>query len=373
MRVWLVHCPYLQRGGEDQHVDDLEVIYREAGIEVVRLPGRGARASSLLERASRSLLSGGQKEWETLFVQQPPDAVHIHNLFPDLGPEFVRWLAGKKVPKLMTAHNRRFFCTNGLAYRSGAPCTDCLKPGPGLRPILHNCNDDYTRSAYYSVAITQLSRGLLRDTIDHWIAPSPLIAEELERWGAAQKSVHRLPHPVSKIEPEALWEAPPADIVYAGRFSNEKGIDHLLAAAKLLPQRMFALAGSGPLLEEVHRTATGNVKILESCPRPRLGALLEKAKLAVLPSRVNESFGLFAAEAMLAGKRCIVSRAPGTAWFTGDPFFCVAADTANGRRFADAIEETLRLAPPTAQEVRRVTELLDPAQYARRIRAIAGI
>jgi hypothetical protein len=55
-----------------------------------------------------------------------PDVIHLHNPYPSLGPEVHFGAEAADVPLVITAHNYRLRCPNGLTFTQGAPCTRCI-------------------------------------------------------------------------------------------------------------------------------------------------------------------------------------------------------------------------------------------------------
>ena len=120
------------------------------------------------------------------------------------------------------------------------------------------------------------------------IAPSGALADEARRLGA--EDVRTIPSGVDL--PARIGEqAEPAEILFAGRLSPEKGIRELVAAADGLP---LVVAGDGPLRPEVPG-ALGFV------PHDELERLYERAAVVACPSR-REGFGVVCAEAMAHGR-----------------------------------------------------------------------
>ncbi len=120
------------------------------------------------------------------------------------------------------------------------------------------------------------------------IAPSSALADEARRLGAGD--VRTIPSGVDL--PARIGEqAEPAEILFAGRLSPEKGIRELVAAADGLP---LVVAGDGPLRPEVPG-ALGFV------PHDELERLYERAAVVACPSR-REGFGVVCAEAMAHGR-----------------------------------------------------------------------
>ena len=109
----------------------------------------------------------------------------------------------------------------------------------------------------------------------------------------------------------------PADapvVLYVGRIAAGKGIDHLLAAVRELPEAHLILAGP----DDRHRVTVDGERVhrlpmTEEPPR----ALYPQADVFVLASS-GESFGMVAAEAAAAGTPVIVSDRCGIAGFFGD-------------------------------------------------------
>jgi len=84
-------------------------------------------------------------------------------------------------------------------------------------------------------------------------------------------------------------QARPAEVLYAGRLSREKGILDLLAAADGMK---LTIAGDGPLRDRVPGA-------LGFIPHDELGAFYERASVVAVPSH-RDGFGVVCAEAMAA-------------------------------------------------------------------------
>ena len=95
-------------------------------------------------------------------------------------------------------------------------------------------------------------------------------------------------------------EAEPAEVLFAGRLSPEKGIEDLLAVADGLD---LVVAGDGPLRSQVPQ-ALGMVLARASCT-----SALDRAAVVVFPSR-RDGFPVSCAEAMAHG-RAVVATAVG--------------------------------------------------------------
>jgi glycosyltransferase involved in cell wall biosynthesis len=245
-------------------------------------------------------------------------------------------------------HNHRFYCTNGLALRDQKICKDCRSNTIPWKALLHNCNQDWKKTAYHTLAIGQLHRNqLLQSSIHRFIAPSPYVKAELQAWGLEAEKITTLIHPIaphlepSENTPENKMEK--IDIFYAGRLSPEKGIEEIIQMAMQAPDLQFAIAGNGPLLARVQymKRKIRNLKLFSDLPRAQMITLLSRSRLAIAPSLCNETLSQFALEAMCLGKPVVVGNAESTHWLTQNPFFAFSADPQNISAFLQTARQAL--------------------------------
>jgi glycosyltransferase involved in cell wall biosynthesis len=129
------------------------------------------------------------------------------------------------------------------------------------------------------------------------ICVSQALAEAALACGATEVRV--IPNGIA-IPDETGDEADPAEILYAGRLSPEKGIEELAAACAGMN---LVVAGDGPLKPLVPR-ALGFLPPIELADRYR------RAAVVVCPSR-SEGFGVVCAEAMAHGKPVVATAVGG--------------------------------------------------------------
>jgi glycosyltransferase involved in cell wall biosynthesis len=140
-----------------------------------------------------------------------------------------------------------------------------------------------------------LARPLLRRA-SVVIGVSRALTESAVRLGA--RDARFVPNGVD-IPADVREEAVPAQVLFAGRLSPEKGIEDLLAVADGLD---LVVVGDGPLRSRVPQA-------LGMLPRNELYARLDRAAVVVFPSR-RDGFPVTCAEAMAHG-RAVVATAVG--------------------------------------------------------------
>lgn len=118
------------------------------------------------------------------------------------------------------------------------------------------------------------------------------------------------------VDPDAAY------VIFVGRITRQKGVVHLLEAARLLPRELgLVLCAGEPDTPEIAAEMSSRVAALRAerggvvwieqmLPRPQLIALLSHARAFVCPS-VYEPFGIVNLEAMACGAPVVASAVGG--------------------------------------------------------------
>jgi len=138
------------------------------------------------------------------------------------------------------------------------------------------------------------------------------------------------------------------DIVFAGRFAPEKGLDVLVKALGTMPTDLkVMIIGDGPLRDQLLPKIAKlpmHVQTPGWVPRDKLLAIFRRSKILVVPSR-SEPQGVVVLEGMSAGAVVVGSRAGGIPEMVshGDNGFLFAVDDAAELRstLATALETDL--------------------------------
>jgi len=160
--------------------------------------------------------------------------------------------------------------------------------------------------------------------VDRYIAVSDDVARQLREiilWAAGKLQVVRNGIPLStytqpsKRTDNAVCTASnaPITILTVARLHRQKGLNHLLSAAALLPEARFVIAGDGPertALETQARLLGVSNRVSFLGYREDIPNLLARCDIFVLPS-LFEGHPLSLLEAMAAGKPVIASAIAG--------------------------------------------------------------
>ncbi|MCK4978932.1 MAG: glycosyltransferase family 4 protein [Candidatus Delongbacteria bacterium] len=136
-------------------------------------------------------------------------------------------------------------------------------------------------------------------------------------------------------------------VSFVGKFTDFKGIDVLINAAKLvtekIPRIAFALAGDGVLRKDMELLgldlALNNIYFLGHQDQDSVADLYNLAEVSVVPSRI-EPFGLVAIEALACGTPVVATNAGGLPDFINDKVGQLV-QMENVEKLAEAIIEEL--------------------------------
>lgn len=319
MRILIAHSFYRVPGGEDHYVAQQQrVLGAEHEVELLSYDNAdlsGGPATLLRMTTGRSV----RDEVEERLDRFRPDVVHIHNVYPSLGPAVHLAARRRGIPIAFTVHNLRLRCPNGYMFTQGEVCRRC-EGGNYTNAVQHDCFSTRTQAAGYATALWAhrfVTR--LEDMVDRFIAPSAYMVARLDRWGLPPGKVRLIPN-FTAIPPQVTT---PGDIgLFLGRLSDEKGLDTLLDALRLAGDPSFVIAGDGPahadLVARSEALGLERTTLAGRVDRSEVDELLARARVVVLPSRCEENAPLAALEAMASGRPLIVSALGGLVELAAD-------------------------------------------------------
>ena len=131
-------------------------------------------------------------------------------------------------------------------------CEECSGKKCKMACVRKKCiHGSRAKSLIGAIEGTVYTSSHVYDRVARYICPSRFIEEKLltvPRYAGKTTMIHNF------LSKTADIDVPKGDyVLYFGRLSEEKGIDRILAACRLVPEIPFVIAGGGPL-EELCRT-----------------------------------------------------------------------------------------------------------------------
>jgi glycosyltransferase involved in cell wall biosynthesis len=313
LRILVAHSFYRVAGGEDRYVSQqLDLLRPHHDVEV--LTPRNMDLTRSVGTAARMIFSANEVAKAELLIRRfRPDVVHLHNPYPSLGPAI--HLAAKRqgVPLVMTIHNLRLRCPNGLMYTQGQPCRRC-ESGNYANAVIHRCLPSSSQAAAYASALW-IHRYLLRleRNVDLFVAPSEFTRRRLLEWGIPDGRIQMIRNSVADVSRAPA--KPGAFGLYVGRLSEEKGLRSLLAALAGAGDPPFRIVGDGPLEAETvavaKRLGLTQTQFVGRLEVDEVRETLREARYFVMPSECDENAPLAVLEAMASGLPVVVTRRGG--------------------------------------------------------------
>lgn len=336
MRILIGHNHYQWAGGEDAVFETESRLLKDFGHEVYALEANNNFISSptlgLVFQAKNlfwSKISYLRLRDAIRFFK--PDIAHFHNIYFSLTPSVYDACQDEGVPVVQSLHNFRMLCANGLFFRDGNICEDCLKKSP-LEGIIRRC---YKNSVVASGGVTALTsyhrwRKTWMTKVDRYITATEFTRNKYIQAGLAADKIAVKPNVF--FHPKNFTKTDENFVLYVGRLSNEKGIEGLLQAWERLPNIPLKIIGDGPLREKIKfftsRKEYSHIEFLSACGETAYQPFMQKAKFLVIPSQCYENFPRVAVEAFAFGLPILANRLgslieiveEGVTGFLCDPF-----------------------------------------------------
>ncbi|MGG6293732.1 glycosyltransferase [Leptolyngbya sp. AN02str] len=313
MKVLTIHNYYQQFGGEDQIFQTENHLLESRGHTVYRytIHNDQIRDTHPLTLASNTLWNSKiYQELKQVMREFKPDVAHFHNTFPIISPSAYYAAKAEGVPVVQTLHNYRLLCPNGLFFRDGKVCEDCVQQLIPLSSIIHNCYRN-SRTETLGVATMLTLHSFLRtwlDNIEVFIAYSQFALDKFVEGGLpANKFMFK----TNFLHPDpGIGAGKGGYALFVGRLSVEKGLGVLLNAWERLNHPIpLKVVGDGPMAHLV-RDVAERVPDIEWLGRKSLLEVYElmgNASFLVFPSEWYETFGRVAIEAFACGTPVIAA------------------------------------------------------------------
>lgn len=245
-----------------------------------------------------------------LILRERPDLMHVHNTFPLISPSIFSAAHGLGVPTVLTLHNYRCFCANGIPLRDNQPCTRCLDRRSVLPALRYGCYRSSRTATLPLAAMIALHRslGTWQNHVDAFIALTSFQRDKLIGAGLPEQCVHLKPHFYPAPPTPLPWPEREGKVVYIGRLGSEKGLKSLIEAWRLWGSEAptLQMIGDGPeretLLSAIKAAGLDKkIFLFGQISFAGVQELLSKARLLVLPSLCYEGFPMAIREAFALG------------------------------------------------------------------------
>ncbi|MFC1603518.1 glycosyltransferase family 4 protein [Planctomycetota bacterium] len=341
MKILVVHNEYGKFSGEEAVVYNLCHLLEEQGHTVVKFFRSSEEIPGMYFGRTRAFFSGiysfsAKKTMRKLLAEHKPDIVHIHNVFPLISPSVLGECRNAGVPIVMTVHNYRLVCPNGLFMVDGRICERC-RGGREYWCFLRNCEGRVFKSLGYALRnYVARKRRFFLDNVNMYACLTEFQKQKLIAEGFPSDRIIVVPNLVDRNGCDPSGEQGKY-IGYVGRISHEKGIQTLMKSAGNCCEIQFKIAGSYYRMPHLPREAPENFELRGHLSGEELDAFYNQSRIIVLSSICYEGFPTVLIEAMLHGKPVICSRIGGLSEIVEDGVTGLLFEPGNSQELTEKI------------------------------------
>ena len=317
MRIGILHNAYRYRGGEDQVVDTEADLLKNNGHHVSKMILDSREVFATLGKTMLAMPAMGTG-WNTSIVDrliewvrnERLDLVHCHNIYPIITPAALLMLHANRIPIVMTLHNFRPICANGLLTRDGQPCNECVTHG-SVSAFKHSCyRGSRAQSAAWAIGRKRTEHHQVwQQAVCQFITPSSHVRDTFAAAGFSPSKITVRSHTVPA-------RRSPAPVAYGalcvGRLDPSKGAYEL---AQHWPDDAETLTfiGTGPDESRIRELGRDNICTLGWLSSQEVAEHMSQCRALIQPSRLNETFGLTVAEAAAVARPSVAFNKGGPA------------------------------------------------------------
>lgn len=317
MRILIAHNFYQIPGGEDAVARSEIDMLRFFGEEVFtheRHNDELKKLNPLSQLAHFVSLSHNRRSYDEMrevLRKHRPQVVHVHNIYYMMTPSVYQACQDEGVPVVQSLHNYRMMCSNGLFYRDGHVCEDCVEKNI-WEGVKHKCFRHSTvMTMMMASTLDRLWRaGVWIKNVDRYIVAAEFTRKKYTACGIPAEKIAYKPH---FIHPDlGKRDCDDGYVLYLGRLSQEKGVDVLLESWRSVKDIPLKIAGIGDLEGKLKKFVfdhqLNNVEFLGFLNQSQCQDVLSKASALVIPSVCYENFPRVVVEAFSRGVPVIASR-----------------------------------------------------------------
>ncbi|KAF2990585.1 glycosyltransferase family 4 protein [Methylocystis sp. MJC1] len=282
----------------------------EAGVSVTLLDQADVMSAPSLARFGAQWLWNAAAEHGLAGLLASCDPaqtiVHVHGWAKALSPSIGRALRRSGLPVVHTLHEFYLACPNGGFYDYGA-ARNCDYKAMSLGCIAHNCD-----SRGYHRKLMRIGRHALMlyasglyETARHIISISKLQREVIAPYMPKDAVFYEVGNPIDVSDLGPKGDHAPADFVFVGRLSAEKGPRYFAQGARLAGVTPVFI-GDGPEREGLEKEFP-EAKFLGWRTPSEVREALRAARALVFPSVWYEGQPLTVYESLALGTPVIVS------------------------------------------------------------------
>ena len=315
-KILIVHNKYRNIGGEDIAVqNEIEFLKTFNDVKVIFFENK---INKIFKQAI-SFLINSNNESTKLFINEynsfKPDIVYIHNLWFKASLGILQFLKKEKIKVFVKFHNFRYDCTNSFFKFNHLNGNKFCKACGFDNSTTFIFNKYFIDSYLKSILVILFSKKyikILENSNFQILLLTRFHLQYIESKSYKFKNLNVFPNYLEVSHNEKRKED---FILYAGRISNEKGINELINAfinVKYEKKELYII-GDGPELKTLKNKYKNNedIRFFGAIENNRVHELISKSKGVVTATKLYEGQPTLLCEASLMSIPSIFPRTGG--------------------------------------------------------------
>ncbi len=270
---------------------NIETIYSKYFVSEVNYSNSGL--VNRLSSAAKIIFSfESRNKMKDLLAENSVDIAHFHIFQHQISPSVFGPIKSRNIPIILTLHDLKPICPNYKMYVNGRVCEDC-KGAKFYKCFINRCTKGSALGSLVNSVEMYFHYAMgYYQNVDHYISVSQFYRSKMIEFGFNPENITYLPNFIDT----GLYNTSAVDkgyILYIGRLSEEKGIETLIQAAKLLPDIPIYIVGSGPLESQFKQQAeflgVSHMLFLGYKTGDQLKQIISESTAVVVPSQWYEN------------------------------------------------------------------------------------
>jgi glycosyltransferase involved in cell wall biosynthesis len=307
MKILQIHNKYLEKGGEDTVVANERQLLQAHGhsVELCEFDNQDLEGISKIRLLQRTLFNTASYRKVIAQIESfQPDIIHIHNVYYDASSSIFWAIKKKNIPAVMTIHNYRLGCIQGLLFRDNAACQLCLDKNSSYYGLKYRCFKDSLVKSLQLTLVNKFNQWTIRykSPVKKYIFLADFTKKLLSNTLSLKNTEGVLkPNYVSDFGVTPMSERDNS-YLFVGRLNEQKGVKVLIETFKHNKKKL-AIIGSGPLNDYVNEAAANypNIQNFGYQNGAFIIEKLKKSRALIVPSLTYEGQPMTILEAFSTG------------------------------------------------------------------------
>ncbi len=320
-KLLLIHNNYRETGGEDIAVqNEVSILKKYFTVETVIFSNKVSNYFGKIPLFFSSKSKSSKNELQKVIKEFNPDIAYVHNTWFNASLSVFDILKEENVNTILKLHNFRYFCTRTFFHKRHIKDNDVCFACGQKKSKNRIFNKYFTNSYLKSLMVIFYGKRyfkVLKDNDLKLLVLTEFHKNFLQNLGVQKEKITVLPNLIN-LKLENVYSPESNYIVYAGRISEEKGIDELVKAflGSNLNNLTLKIIGNGPSLKGLKKKYVGkSVEFINEVSNTDVLDIISKSKGVVTATKLYEGQPTLLCEASTLGVPSLFPESGGIAEF----------------------------------------------------------